>query len=37
LGAGPLGWTLAVLGAVLGLAALADSATWWHSFVRSGL
>jgi Family of unknown function (DUF5941) len=37
LGAGPLGWVLTVLGVVFGLAAVADSAAWWRSFVRSGL
>jgi phosphatidylglycerophosphate synthase len=37
LAAGPLGWVLAGLGAVFGLAAVADSAAWWRSFVRSGL
>jgi phosphatidylglycerophosphate synthase len=33
----PLGWVLAALGAVLALAAVADSGSWWRSFVRSGL
>jgi phosphatidylglycerophosphate synthase len=37
LGAGPLGWVLTALGAAYGLAAVADGATWWRSFVRSGL
>jgi hypothetical protein len=37
LGAGPLGWVLAGLGGLLGVAAAVDSVQWWRSFVRSGL